>query len=403
MADLDIAPAEAPPADPDLAIDARGVSKRFVLGTHHKSLKDRLTSVRAAEVDEFWALRDVSVQVPRGSMLGIIGHNGSGKSTFLRTLCGIYRPSEGEVRVRGRITALLELGAGFHAELSGRENVYMNGAVVGLSREYMDEVMGDIVAMADIGTFIEAPVETYSSGMRARLGFAVSVQLQPEILLADEITAVGDITFKEHGARRMKELRERGVTIVQVSHSLTTLLDACDQILWLHHGETMALGDPDEVVAEYIAHADADRAEQTAPTAEHPAVVNPTWISRIDVAPEAGVAHPTVGRGLGIVVGLDVPETVEQPSLRLRVRRANGTDIGLGTEFTGMGDVVAGPVTASCTIPRLPLQNGRYQLVIELRSAGAVQASRRVPLEVHRPAFIDEDDFVAMDTEWDLR
>ena len=404
MADIDVAPTTAAAPETGLAIDARDVSKKFVLGSHHKSLKDRLTSSANAESGEFWALRDVSVQVERGSMLGVIGHNGSGKSTFLRTLCGIYRPTAGEIRVRGRVTALLELGAGFHPELSGRENVYMNGAVVGLDRSHMDEVMDDIVAMADIGTFIEAPVETYSSGMRARLGFAVSVQLDPEILLADEITAVGDITFKAHGARRMKELRERGVTIVQVSHNLTTLLDACDQILWLHEGRTMALGDPDDVVAEYISHSTGSGAGDHAPApSDEPNVVNPGWLSRIDVAPEGGLAQPTVGRGLGLVVGLDLPRTVEQPSIRLRIRRANGADIGLGTAFSDLGEVLAGPATVSCRLPRLPLQNGRYQVVVELLSGSEVVSSRRVPLEVHKPAMNGPDDFVAMDATWELR
>lgn len=401
MADVELAPSTTGVPDTGLAIDARGVSKKFVLGTQHKSLKERLTSAGRAHSGEFWALRDVSVEVPRGSMLGVIGHNGSGKSTFLRTLCGIYRPTAGEIRVRGRVTALLELGAGFHPELSGRENVYMNGAVVGLDRHHMDQVMDDIVAMADIGSFIEAPVETYSSGMRARLGFAVSVQLDPEILLADEITAVGDITFKAHGARRMKELRERGVTIVQVSHNLTTLLDACDQILWLHEGQTMALGDPDDVVAEYIAHSTGGT-EQSAPPDE-PTVLNPSWLSRIDIAPEGGLAHPTVGCGLGFVIGLDLPRSIEQPSIRLRLRRANGADIGLGTEFDELGEVMAGPATISCRFARLALQNGRYQVVVELLSGGDVVASRRVPLEVHKPVLASPDDFVAMEAAWELR
>ena len=205
------------------AIVASNVSKRFLLGSRSGSLKDVLTGFSERSRDEFWAVDGVSVEVPKGSMLGVIGRNGSGKSTFLRMLSGIYRPTHGEISVRGRVTALLELGAGFHPELTGRENVYMNGAVVGMGREHMDAAMDEIVRMADIGEFIDSPIETYSSGMRARLGFAVSVQLEPEILLADEITAVGDINFKEHGAKRMRELREQGVTIVQVSHSLSLI------------------------------------------------------------------------------------------------------------------------------------------------------------------------------------
>ena len=245
--------------DPNFAIRAENISKKFLLGRRSTSIKDRLTGFSEKNLEEFWAFKDVSVSVPKGSMLGIIGRNGSGKSTFLRALCGVYRPTTGRVLVRGRVTALLELGAGFHPELTGRENIYMNGSVVGLDRDYMDNVMDEIIEMADIGSFIDAPIETYSSGMRARLGFAVSVQMQPEILLADEITAVGDITFKKHGVKRMDELRDGGATIVQVSHSLPMLEANCDQILWLHHGQVRRLGDPTEVIEEYKDFASVDQ------------------------------------------------------------------------------------------------------------------------------------------------
>jgi len=144
----------------EFAIEANNISKKFLLGRRSTSLKDRLTGFSDKNKEEFWAFEDVSVQVPKGSMLGVIGRNGSGKSTFLRTLCGVYRPTTGNVLVRGRVTALLELGAGFHPELTGRENVYMNGSVVGLDRDYMDDVMDEIIDMADIGSFIDAPIET---------------------------------------------------------------------------------------------------------------------------------------------------------------------------------------------------------------------------------------------------
>ena len=184
-------------ADLKPAIVAEGVGKKFRLSKSggSSSLKATLTGLGSVNYEEFWAVRDVSVTIPKGSMLGIIGRNGSGKSTMLRMLCGVYQPSEGRIEVRGRITALLELGAGFHPELSGRENIFMNAAVMGIPRETVDAVVGDIVALADIGDFIDSPVEVYSSGMRARLGFAVSVYLDPEILLADEIISVGDVGF----------------------------------------------------------------------------------------------------------------------------------------------------------------------------------------------------------------
>ena len=243
----------------ELAIEAVGVSKKILLGRRSTSVKDRLTGLSSAKREEFWAFQNVSLNVPKGSLVGIIGRNGSGKSTLLRTLCGVYRPTTGHVRVNGRVTALLELGAGFHNELTGRENVYMNASVVGLDRQYMDAVMDEIIDLADIGSFIDAPIDTYSSGMRARLGFAVSVHMEPEVLLADEITAVGDIAFKEHGAARFKELRDRGTTIVQVTHSLPMLENSADAVLWLHHGEVRRFGDPAEVIAEYKDAAKTDR------------------------------------------------------------------------------------------------------------------------------------------------
>ncbi|NNC81838.1 MAG: ABC transporter ATP-binding protein, partial [Acidimicrobiales bacterium] len=390
-----------PVDDHRYAIEASHVSKRFMLGSRSTSIKDRLTGFSDRSRTEFWAVRDVSVAVEKGSMLGVIGRNGSGKSTFLRTLGGIYRPTEGEVRIRGRVTALLELGAGFHPELTGRENAYMNGAVVGLSRDYMDDVMGAIVEMADIGTFIDAPVETYSSGMKARLGFAVSVQLQPEVLLADEITAVGDITFREHGTRRMQALRESGVTIVQVSHSLSMLQDTCDQVLWLHQGEMMGLGDPAEVIADYMAHAASDTLTQARSAAAAEAV-RPELISRIDVSPADGRAEPTVGHGLRLMIGLDVPEELVRPSLRLRFIRGNGAPTPYGITFAEMGDTFVGTAAISGEVPELPLLNGRYRLVIELLSDGEIVSVRKVPLDVKSP-LLDGDPntgFIELESSW---
>jgi len=394
-------PSTVATSDPKIAIEANHVSKRFMLGSRSTSVRDMLTGFSDHNRTEFWAVRDVSIKVEKGSMLGVIGRNGSGKSTFLRTLCGIYRPTEGEVRVRGRVTALLELGAGFHQELTGRENAYMNGAVVGLSREYMDDAMGAIVEMADIGTFIDAPVETYSSGMRARLGFAVSVQLQPEVLLADEITAVGDITFREHGTRRMQALRESGVTIVQVSHSLSMLQDTCDQVLWLHEGRMMSLGDPGEVIAEYMAHAASDTADQ-ARTAAAAEALRPELITRIDVSPADGRAEPTVGHGLRLMVGLDLPDALTNPSLRLRFIRGNGAPTPYGVTFGDLGESIQGTAAISGEVMELPLLNGRYRMVIELLSEGEVISARRVPLEVKSP-LLDGDPstgFIELDANW---
>ena len=403
-----------------IAIDARDVSKKFLLGRRSTSLKDRLTGFSQSQKDEFWAFRDVSVTVPAGSMLGVIGRNGSGKSTFLRTLCGVYRPTTGSVRVRGRITALLELGAGFHPELTGRENVYMNGSVVGLDRDYMDSVMGEIIDMADIGSFIDAPIETYSSGMRARLGFAVSVQMQPEILLADEITAVGDIAFKEHGARRMNELRDRGTTIVQVSHNLTMLQRSCDQVLWLHHGEVRRLGDPKEVIDEYKALAGVDRSgrmiggetgnpkaaarrrKQAAVTETLAAAdTNTGWFEKVSFnGPDGGPLVAGASAELAIVV--DAGQPVPEPSFEIRVLAAGGTPTGFGYATGPLAaDAIdeGGSGAVHATVDLLTLAAGRYNLKVDLHSGSDIVASKTTSIQV-APTLTEGDDYIALPAAW---
>ncbi len=380
----------------DYAIVADDVSKKFLLGRRSSSLKDRLTGFSQANREEFWAVRNVSVEVPRGSMLGVIGHNGSGKSTFLRTLCGVFRPTTGEIRVRGRVTALLELGAGFHPELTGRENIYMNGSVVGLDRAYMDSVMDEIIDMADIGSFIDAPIDTYSSGMRARLGFAVSVQMRPEILLADEITAVGDIAFKQHGIARMKELRDSGTTIVQVSHNLSMMVEACDQVLWLQHGVTRAIGPSAEIVAEYKRVAATEKAgrmiESPEPVPkvkarkndrrERAAQATARLVER-DVRPDAlqtvvsaapGEA-PAVGGPMRVVLDLDVaaleldgPTAVE---VRIDIVGARGANTGLGARHDVELLPPSGPMQIAWDLEELPLVSGRYNLAVGLWPDGS--------------------------------
>jgi ABC-2 type transport system ATP-binding protein/lipopolysaccharide transport system ATP-binding protein len=182
----------------------------------------------------------------------LIGHNGSGKSTLLKTLAGIYRPTSGAVVADGRISALLELGAGFHGELSGRENVYLNGAILGLSRKQIDDAMDDIIAFAGLEEFIDTPVKVYSSGMYVRLGFSIAVTVDPEILIVDEIIAVGDEEFQRKCFDHLYELRRKGTTIVLVSHSLGVVADLCDHAAWLDHGRLRAVGPARDVIDEYL-------------------------------------------------------------------------------------------------------------------------------------------------------
>jgi len=259
----------------DFAIRAENLSKRFMLHTERRtSLKERFVRGRPPKAHEFWALRDASFEIPRGTTFGLLGQNGSGKSTTLKVLAGIYRPTSGRVVVDGRVSALLELGAGFHGELTGRENIRLNGAILGLSSKQIDAAMDRIFDFAAIGEFIDSPVKVYSSGMFVRLGFAVAVSLDPEILMVDEVIAVGDEEFQRRCFDHLFELRRRGTTIVIVSHSLGLIRDICDQAAWLAHGRIRALGPAREVADSYIAdvnyrelHAQADPSLEPAPVA----------------------------------------------------------------------------------------------------------------------------------------
>ena len=232
------------------AIEVRDVSKRFrIYREKPTSLKQRLLTSRS-RAEDFWALRDVALDVGEGSTFGLIGHNGSGKTTLLKCVAGILRPTSGAILQRGRLAALLELGAGFHPELTGRENVYLNASFLGLSRKQTDAAFDDIVAFAELEQFIDTEVKFYSSGMLVRLGFAVAVHVEPDVLLIDEVLAVGDEAFQAKCLNRVREFQREGRTIVLVTHALDTVTEICDRAAMLHHGELHAIGMPAEVVRE---------------------------------------------------------------------------------------------------------------------------------------------------------
>jgi ABC-2 type transport system ATP-binding protein/lipopolysaccharide transport system ATP-binding protein len=199
----------------------------------------------------FWALKDVNLSVNRGEVFGLIGQNGAGKSTLLKLIARVLRPTEGRVIVRGRVAPLLELGAGFHPELSGRENVYLNGAILGFSRQDVHQKFDQIISFAELQEFVEAPMRTYSSGMWARLGFAVATDVQPDVLILDEILAVGDEAFQRKSFGRIQQFRDQGTTIFLVSHSMDSIESMCQRAAWLNHGKIMALGDTPEVIKAY--------------------------------------------------------------------------------------------------------------------------------------------------------
>lgn len=235
-----------------ITIGVRNLSKRFGL---YSSPTKRLTEIFCPfgrkNRREVWALKNVSFKVRHGETVGVIGRNGSGKSTLLQVLCGILRPTDGEVVVNGRVSALLELGAGFHPEFSGRDNIYMNGAIMGLSRKEMDFRFREIADFAEIGDFIEQPVRTYSSGMFVRLAFACAVNIAPDILIVDEALAVGDAHFQQKCMQKIMEFRENGGSMLLVSHDMASVKTLCDSAILLDKGVVVESGDPARVVDRY--------------------------------------------------------------------------------------------------------------------------------------------------------
>lgn len=199
----------------------------------------------------FWALKDVNFEVYKGEVIGIIGRNGSGKSTLLKIISGLFRPSEGEISVKGRIVPMLELGSGFDPELTGRENVFLNGAILGYTETFLKERFDDILAFSELGDFIDMPLKTYSSGMMMRLAFSVATIVEPEILIVDEILAVGDEAFQKKSRAKMLELMGGGTTVLYVSHSLDQIRELCNRVVWLDHGKVVMQGETAEVCDAY--------------------------------------------------------------------------------------------------------------------------------------------------------
>jgi lipopolysaccharide transport system ATP-binding protein len=309
------------------AVEFESVSKSYpIYASPGDRLKELLTFQRIRRHKDFWALRDVSFQVRRGETFCIIGENGSGKSTLLQLVAHILQPSTGTVTVNGRVSALLELGAGFNPEFTGRDNVYLNGSILGLSTREIDQRYRDIADFAEIGEFINQPVKTYSSGMVVRLAFAVAINVDPEILLVDEALAVGDLYFHQRCMRKVHELRSRGVTILFVSHAASDVKAIGDRVLWLEHGRIVELGEADRVVARYLAAmVEKDSAYlklQARPDPEHVAVTV--------YAPEVVTSIPNIDHRYGDrraeVLGISVlderggPLQLLEPLSRIIVR-----------------------------------------------------------------------------------
>jgi lipopolysaccharide transport system ATP-binding protein len=235
-------------------ISVQGLGKKFRRNFTKRpfSIKQVLTRrLFKKGYEYFWSLDDVTFEVARGQMVGLIGRNGSGKSTLLRLIGGVGRPDKGSLQVDGRIGALLDLGAGFHSDLTGRDNVYISGVVAGLTRRQVAERFDEIVAFADLESFLDNPLRTYSSGMRMRLAFAVATNIDPDILLIDEILSVGDLTFRSKCLERINRFKEKGCTMLLVSHDMEQVKTFCDSVLWLNNGKIKGYGSPDEITTAY--------------------------------------------------------------------------------------------------------------------------------------------------------
>ena len=238
----------------DIVIDVKNVTMKFRMSDEPlNSLKEVFTNAVKGKLkfNEFLALDDVSFELEKGKTLGLIGKNGAGKSTTLKLISGILKPTSGTIRTQGNIVPMLELGAGFDLELTGKENIYLNGAILGYSKQYLEEKYDEIVDFAEIRDFIDMPIRNYSSGMMARLAFSIASVVQPEILIVDEILAVGDVAFQEKSFNRMKELMSGGATVLFVSHDLEKIEEMCDKVIWLQKGKVVMFGDTEEVCEAY--------------------------------------------------------------------------------------------------------------------------------------------------------
>ena len=235
-------------------IEVENVSVSFkMMKDHVKSVKEYMVQLLKGKInyEEFLALKDVSFEVEKGEVMGIIGKNGAGKSTLLKVISGIFKPTSGTVKFQGNVVPMLELGSGFDFDLSGRENIFLNGAILGYDEQFLKDKYDEILEFSELGEFIDVPIRNYSSGMVMRLAFSIASLVNPEILIVDEILAVGDSSFQEKSKAKMMELMSGGTTVLFTSHSISQIKEMCDRVIWLDHGTVMNIGKPDEVCGEY--------------------------------------------------------------------------------------------------------------------------------------------------------
>jgi lipopolysaccharide transport system ATP-binding protein len=352
---------------------------------------------RMAPAERFWALRDVSFSVAPGRMVGVIGPNGAGKSTLLRLIGGVGRPDEGQVTVQGRIGALLDLGAGFHPDLTGRENVFVNGVIAGLTRHEVAQRFDAIVDFAELGAFIDNPLRTYSTGMQMRLGFAVAVHIDPEILLIDEILAVGDLAFQLKCLDRIAQFKAEGCTIILVSHDTSSIQQLCDEVLWLRRGKLVAYGPADVVVSQYVEEMSAETRRRT--PAAYPVVRTPTGAElRVNENRFGSMEMEIVAVRLLDPVGFPVTELESGDSLHIEIEYLTPQPIDapifgvIISREDGFICYDTHTVAAGLTLPTI---QGRGQVALQLERLDLTGGQYYVDVSVY-----ERDWTYAYDSHW---
>jgi ABC-2 type transport system ATP-binding protein len=353
-------------------VDISNVSKRFRL--YHgrpDSLKERVISLGRIPYEDFWALNDVSFHVDEGETMGLLGHNGSGKSTLLKCVAGILRPTSGTITTRGRLAALLELGAGFHPDLTGRENVYLNGSILGFSRAEIDGRFDEIVAFSELDAFIDQQVKHYSSGMYARLGFAVAVNVDPDVLLVDEVLAVGDEAFQRKCLDRVRRFQREGRTVFFVTHAADLVRQICDRAAVLDHGRLVTVASPPEAINEFRQTLLARGIDIPDGAAAGPKLfTGEVAIRDVVVVYPGGADHVTSGSPLTIAVTLEASEPVDDCVVALTIHDQDGNRLlGANTELLGL-DIgrVDGHFRVAFDLQRVSLLDGIYLVSVGAHS-----------------------------------
>jgi ABC-2 type transport system ATP-binding protein len=389
----------------NVAVDVKDVSKRFRLAHgKYNSLKERMIHAGRGQYEDFWALKHVGLEVKEGETVGILGRNGSGKSTLLKCICGVLQPTSGEVVVRGKLAGLLELGAGFQQDLTGRENIYLNGSLLGMSKKEVDKVFDEIVDFSELEEFIDGPVKFYSSGMYVRLGFAVAVNVDPDILVIDEVLAVGDERFQRKCLDRVKLFQQQGRTILLVTHSPDQVRAICDRAVVLSHGEMVGQGLPGAAVRIFREGLLEEEGTLSVPDDEAPAPVSvpksvdspdPNHPVRVTYTAHAypnstEVPYISTGDTLTIGVGYHASIATEDVVFSIELRDDDDntfmrTDTGImGLRF----DLPVGPGLVNFLVESIPLLDGAFTYSIGVESRGGVQYDWREPagrVEVMNP------------------